>query len=104
MISSSAVSWSSEMTPHSEGIHRGTNRAYVMGMAVLSGECGRQGGNLRAGISSNNWSGGTKNGFSQTSPPMITTGCVRKASIITLAPNLGRLYEQITQSSYLGIT
>jgi hypothetical protein len=35
---------------------------------------------------------------------MITAGCVRNASITTLAPNFVRSYVQITGPSYLGIT
>ena len=34
--------------------------------------------------STRNWSGGTKKGFSCSSPPMITVGCVRMMSIATV--------------------
>ena len=58
----------------------------------------------RSRISSRNWSGGTKNGFSCSTPPMITTGCVRMMSMTTVELNFDRSYAQITGSSYLGDT
>jgi hypothetical protein len=42
----------------------------------------------RSRISSRNCSGGTKNGFSRSNQPIITSGCVRMMSIATLALNL----------------
>ena len=41
-------------------------------------------------ISSRSWSGGTKNGFSCSTSPMITTGCVRIKSITMPALNFDR--------------
>ena len=44
----------------------------------------------RSRISRRNWSGGTKNGFSCSTPPMITAGWVRRMSTVTLDPNFVR--------------
>src|ERR1700727_1910165 len=45
--------------------------------------------------STRNWSGGTKNGFSWSTPPTITTGWTRNMSITRLARKFVRSYVQM---------
>ena len=50
----------------------------------------------RSRISRRNWSGGTKNGFSCSTPPIITTGCVRMTSITTASAK----FRQIVRADH----
>ena len=50
------------------------------------------------------WRGGTKKAFNCSLPPISTMGCVRKISMMTLAPNRAKSYVQTTASSYFGNT
>ena len=74
-------------------VPEGPSQAANLGLGIHEPQCAARPlrrAAPRSRSSRRNWSGGTKKGFVCRIPPMMTTGCVRKMSMVAVAPNLVR--------------